>query len=151
MNMDDPPVNPPGRETKAWENADGEASLGDKVGDAGDEVRTDLGNAGDDLRDAMDDATEDAKDEYRESEADSEAARRQAEVDQSLADKLGNAGDEVQDVLLVDLDADGDPDLLVVVDLPEPPYNPPDNSRKVGPESPEHPEEDPGEGTHQPG
>ena len=47
-------------ETKeAWRKADGE-SLGDKVANAGDEIRKDLGNAGDDIRDAGKDAEREA-------------------------------------------------------------------------------------------
>ena len=36
---------------QTWRKADGEESFGDKVANAGDEIRKDLGNAGDDLDD----------------------------------------------------------------------------------------------------
>ena len=37
---------------EAWRQADGDESLADKVGNAGDEIRKDLGNAGDDVNGA---------------------------------------------------------------------------------------------------
>jgi hypothetical protein len=40
---------------EAWRNRDGE-DLGDKVANAGDEIRKDLGNLGDDARNAVDNA-----------------------------------------------------------------------------------------------
>lgn len=47
-------------EDKAKETArkiDGDEDLGDKVGNAGDEMRKDLGNTGDDIRRTVDDVT----------------------------------------------------------------------------------------------
>jgi hypothetical protein len=35
---------------ETWRKADGEEDLGDKAGNAGDEIRKNLGNAGDDIR-----------------------------------------------------------------------------------------------------
>ena len=43
---------------EAWRKSDGEESLSDKVGNAGDDARKNLGNLGDDTRDAVDDATD---------------------------------------------------------------------------------------------
>jgi hypothetical protein len=39
---------------QTWRKADGEEDLGDKVGNAGDEVRKHLGNLGDDADNATD-------------------------------------------------------------------------------------------------
>jgi hypothetical protein len=41
---------------ETWRKADGEEDLGDKIGNAGDNLRKELGNAGDDLRNANDKA-----------------------------------------------------------------------------------------------
>jgi len=46
-----------GKET--WRKADGDESVADKIGNAGDDIRRNLGNAGDDARDGMDDQTTD--------------------------------------------------------------------------------------------
>ena len=46
---------------EAWRRSDGE-DLGDKVGNAGDEIRKDLGNLGDDVREAGHDAERKAAD-----------------------------------------------------------------------------------------
>jgi hypothetical protein len=69
---------------EAWRKADGE-SVGDTVGNAGDEIRKDLGNAGDSLNNVPD-ATSDT----------SKEAWRKADGDDSLADKVGNAGDDLR-------------------------------------------------------
>jgi hypothetical protein len=39
---------------EAWRRSDGDEDLGDKVGNAGDELRKDLGNAGDQIGNAGD-------------------------------------------------------------------------------------------------
>lgn len=80
---------------EAARRADGE-SLADDVGNVGDEVRKDLGNTGDDLANAGDrvgaslDSTPDST-----SDTSKEAARK-ADGDDSLADKVGNAGDDIR-------------------------------------------------------
>jgi len=74
---------------EAWRKADGD-SPADAVGNAGDEIRKDLGNAGDDLsgttRDTTNDNTYDT----------SKEAWRKSDGDESLADKIGNAGDDMR-------------------------------------------------------
>ena len=79
------------QETKeAWRKADGDESLADKVGNVGDEVRKDLGNTGDDLSNA------DSTDPNRAGYDSSKEAWRKADGDESLADKIGNAGDDMR-------------------------------------------------------
>ncbi len=39
---------------ETWRKADGDESLADKVGNAGDDIRKELGNAGDELDNEMD-------------------------------------------------------------------------------------------------
>jgi hypothetical protein len=50
---------------KAWRNADGHEDLGDKLGNAGDEIRTGLGNVGDDIAREIDRQTDDRDDNDR--------------------------------------------------------------------------------------
>ena len=64
----------------------------------------------------------------------------ESDGEEAAVDAPGNSGDDsrgiVEDgVVLVEVDADGEPDIVVVVELEEPPYNPPDNSSKGGPEA----------------
>ena len=97
MNMDDPPINPPGRETKLTGATDVEtaAETADAwESDTEEEPVEASGDAGDDSREIVEDG-----------------------------------------VVLVEVDADGEPDIVVVVELEEPPYNPPDNSSKGGPDA----------------
>jgi len=68
---------------QAMRDADGNESVGDKLGNVGDELRKDVGNAGDDLDP---NARGNAKAEWRKSDG-----------DESLADKVGNAGDNIRD------------------------------------------------------
>lgn len=160
--MEDPPVNPPGRETKAWEDASGAEDLTDKVGNAGDDIRTDLGRAGDDLRDTTENDSQDANTEARENDANRVAGRRRTDAGESPPGQVAHARDAVplaevgrdeiqEDVLLVAVDTDGDADVLVVVKLPDPPYNPPDNSRKVSPDLPKPGTDDRRDATPDPG
>lgn len=44
---------------ETWRKADGDESVADKVGNAGDQIRKELGNAGDNLRDGADHADDD--------------------------------------------------------------------------------------------
>jgi len=44
---------------ETWRKADGDESVADKIGNAGDDIRRNLGNAGDDAREGMDDTTTD--------------------------------------------------------------------------------------------
>jgi hypothetical protein len=44
---------------ETWRKADGDESLADKVGNAGDDIRKELGNAGDDIRNEADKADND--------------------------------------------------------------------------------------------
>src|SRR4029453_1733723 len=67
---------------EAWRKSDGDESLADKVGNAGDEMRKDLGNTGDDIANAGDDVRTTT------SAADKEAWRK-SDGDESLADKGG--------------------------------------------------------------
>ena len=81
-------------ETQAKETlrkSDGNESVADKVGNAGDEVRKDLGNAGDESRPGGQ-LPNDA--DYK-STTEKEAWRK-SDGDESLADKVGNAGDEIR-------------------------------------------------------
>ncbi len=93
--MDDPPFNPPGRETKLTGATETAAETGDAWESDTEEAPVDApGDAGDDSRGIVEDG-----------------------------------------VVLVEVDAHGEPDIVVVVELEEPPYNPPDNSSKGGPEA----------------
>jgi hypothetical protein len=76
---------------EAWRKSDGDESLADKAGNAGDEIRKDLGNTGDDIRPGG----ETPKSDDYVSANDKEAWRR-SDGDESLADKVGNAGDEIR-------------------------------------------------------
>ena len=64
--------------------------------------------------------------------------------DDDLFDKVASAGDDIR-IEVVDVDADGSPD-TIVIELEEPPYNPPDNSQKAGPEPKEGVEDTEGDG-----
>jgi len=77
---------------EAWRKSDGDESLSDKVGNAGDEMRKDLGNTGDDVRDAGNDAR--TSNDY-DTNADKKAWR-DADGNESLSDKVGNAGDDLR-------------------------------------------------------
>jgi hypothetical protein len=70
---------------EAARGADGDESLSDKLGNAGDELRKDAGNAGDDLTRT----TKASMDKARE-------ASRAADGNDSLAGKVGNAGDDIR-------------------------------------------------------
>jgi hypothetical protein len=70
---------------EAVRDADGDESLTDKIGNAGDELRKDAGNAGDDLERT----TKASMDRAR-------RASRAADGDDSVADKVGNAGDDIR-------------------------------------------------------
>jgi len=77
---------------EAWRKSDGDESLADKVGNVGDEMRKDLGNTGDDIRDAGNDVR--TSNDY-DTNADKKAWR-DADGNESLADKVGNAGDDLR-------------------------------------------------------
>jgi len=82
---------------EAWRKSDGDESLADQVGNAGDELRKQAGNAGDDLTPGGDldrGATYDAD---KSATTASNEAWRKSDGDESLADKVGNAGDELAD------------------------------------------------------
>ena len=79
---------------ETWRKSDGDEDLGDKVGNLGDEVRKDLGNTGDDLSNAGYDSTDPNKAGYDSSKE----AWRKADGDESLADKIGNAGDDIRNM-----------------------------------------------------
>jgi hypothetical protein len=76
---------------EALRKSDGDESLADKVGNAGDEMRKDLGNAGDEARSGG----ELPNDSDYKSTSDKEAWRK-SDGDESLADKVGNAGDDIR-------------------------------------------------------
>ena len=86
---------------EAWRESDGDVSVADHVGNVGDELRKDAGNAGDDLANAGDnyDRKGDNYDRTGDKSATtaSNEAWRKADGDESLADKVGNAGDEIRD------------------------------------------------------
>lgn len=69
---------------EAWRQADGDESVADTIGNAGDELRRQAGNLGDDLDHGLDDAGDAAK-----------RAQRGADGE-DLADKIGNAGDDLR-------------------------------------------------------
>ncbi len=69
---------------EAWRQADGDESVADTLGNAGDELRRQAGNLGDDLDHGLDDAGDAAK-----------RAQRGADGE-DLADKIGNAGDDLR-------------------------------------------------------
>jgi hypothetical protein len=75
---------------EAWRKSDGEESLADHVGNAGDEMRKKAGNVGDNLDGDSLDTTPDATSDT------SKEAWRKADGDDSLADKVGNAGDDLR-------------------------------------------------------
>jgi hypothetical protein len=79
---------------EAWRESDGDVSVADHVGNVGDELRKDAGNVGDDVANAGDnyDRTGD-----KSATTASNEAWRKADGDESLADKVGNAGDEIRD------------------------------------------------------
>lgn len=70
---------------ETWRKADGDESIEDKLGNAGDELRKQAGNAGDELRDGTQHEMDDQKAEWRRSDG-----------DESLADKAGDAGDTLR-------------------------------------------------------
>ena len=69
---------------EAWRQADGDQSVTDTIGNAGDELRKQAGNLGDDLAQGADNAGDAAK-----------KAQRGADGE-DLADKIGNAGDDLR-------------------------------------------------------
>ena len=75
---------------EAWREADGDESVADKIGNAGDEMRKQAGNKqagnlGDDLKRGADDVGDASKETWRRSDG-----------GESLADKIGNAGDDLR-------------------------------------------------------
>ena len=76
-----------GEETakETWRKSDGDESVADAIGNAGDDIRKELGNVGDDMRrNQQEDLDQD------------KAAWRRSDGDESIADKVGNAGDDVR-------------------------------------------------------
>jgi hypothetical protein len=82
---------------EAWRESDGDVSAADHVGNVGDEVRKQAGNAGDNLDDAGE-----TYDRDKSATTASNEAWRKADGDESLADKVGNAGDELRDKVTTD-------------------------------------------------
>jgi hypothetical protein len=84
---------------EAWRESDGDVSVADHVGNVGDELRKQAGNAGD----AVDGDDKSATGDYDKSATTaSNEAWRKADGDESLADKVGNAGDELRDEVTTD-------------------------------------------------
>jgi hypothetical protein len=81
---------------EAWRKSDGDESLADKVGNVGDEIRKDAGNTGDDLRP---DDMSGGGDLDQSATTTANEAWRKSDGDESVADKVGNAGDEIRDAV----------------------------------------------------